>query len=550
MNAGKYTVLELFVRSEEGKGGMVCVLSEDGSRRIEKAGDAYYAWLKFPLKRETDYEIEIRDAKVTLAYLSGSEDIMDTGVCFLDCAYGRVTNEKFSSHYDTSIREQYHFVPWKNWINDPNGLCWYQGRYHMFYQMNPHGQEWSNMYWGHAASRDLVHWVHLPVVLEPQKEVLLDPDRIKGGAFSGCAVPLEDQVLFYLTRHLGPLEDGEETVQQQWMFSSRDMLNFTQEELVIGERPEGVSFDFRDPKVLKIQEDWYLVLASARNGKATILLYKSKDLKNWTYLYPLLTEETADIRCFECPDFFSLDDSYVAMGAWMCHSDEQSRYQMCRYYIGDWKEEKFWIRSQGWYDFGSNCYAMQSFEHEGRRICIGWISDFYQEHVPETEGAYGSMTIPNELQVKEGKLYRKPVQEIYALKDQILYQGAGAPVLSDIPGNSFYGKIVFAEQTKFSILLGKEEEKEIWLNCAEAGLELKTIGVKSEKISFPADVEEVWELEIFVDRRVVEVYVNQGEAAGTKLFYQKKKSGCFKMEIQEEKAISEAAVMTMKSIWH
>ena len=153
------------------------------------------------------------------------------------------------------------------------------------------------MYWGHAASPDLVHWTHLPVVLEPQKEVLEQADIRKGGAFSGSAVVLDDETVFYLTRHLGPMEDGEETVQQQWMTRSRDMLEFEPEKLVIGEHPVGASFDFRDPKVLKVGDVWYMVLASAVDGQAAILLYRSEDMEHWDYVKPLVTEPEEGEMC-------------------------------------------------------------------------------------------------------------------------------------------------------------------------------------------------------------------------------------------------------------
>ena len=88
-----------------------------------------------------------------------------------------MNKEEFSKFIDTPYREQYHFSPVVNWNNDPNGLCWFKGYYHLFYQLNPFEQEWNNMYWGHAASKDLVHWTHLPVVLEPQKEILDNLDN-------------------------------------------------------------------------------------------------------------------------------------------------------------------------------------------------------------------------------------------------------------------------------------------------------------------------------------------------------------------------------------
>lgn len=552
MHTGKYTCLEIFALSERGMKGKIIVTDTEGSVQTKQAGTSYYSWLKFPLEKESEYTIHVEHAKVTLAYLSGNEDILDEGILFLSMGENGKLQEadNFKEKYDSCYREQYHFGPWENWINDPNGVCWYQGRYHMFYQFNPHGQEWSNMYWGHAVSRDLVHWTHLPVVFEPQKEVLEHPDILKGGAFSGCAVPFDDRVVFYLTYHAGPHTDGPETIQEQWMTQSCDMLHFDERIRVISEKPEGASFDFRDPKVIPIGDAWYMVLASRVGDSAAILLYKSMDMKKWKYLHPLLTEEMKGIRCFECPDFFFLDEKLVAMGAWMEHYDEQKRYQMSRWYIGNWEQERLITENSGWFDFGSNCYAMQSFEHEGRRISICWVADIYGEHVEIPGGACGSMTIPRELHVKDNRLYMTPVEEIYSLKEQMIYQGRTLPSIARIPNNSYYSHITFSRDIPFTILLGQDGDKKISFYNGPEGAGFKTSGVKSEDIFFKADVEEVLELEIFVDRRVVEVYINQGEAAGTKIFYQSSKDGCFVMDSPYPEEVLDIEIAAMKPIWY
>lgn len=554
VNSAKYTCLEIFAR-QLAEGGKIRVLSgnADGSQTmVEKlAGKNYFAWLKIPLKEDTDYEITGEDCEVSLSYLSGSKDLLETGVCYLekDQADGSFYIAGQTAWYDGSTRETYHFSPWKNWINDPNGLCWFQGYYHMFYQFNPHEQRWSNMYWGHAASRDLVHWTHLPVVLAPQEEILENQESVKGGAFSGCAVASDEEVVFYLTRHKGPLQDGEDTVEQQWMMHSRDMIHFSEETCVIGQPPEGASFDFRDPKVLRVGDRWYMVLGSAIAGQGAILLYESADGEKWEYAHPLLVEKRVK-RCFECPDFMELDGTYVATGAWMEHYDECGRYQMCRYYTGTFRDGEFAVENDGWFDFGSNCYAMQSFAHQGRRISIGWISDFYGEHVPCENGAYGSMTIPRELHVRDGKLYMMPVREIRALKGKTLYVGKGENIsLTGIEGNAYRVRIGFSENTFFTILLGEDGERSISLVNEEEGLRIVTKGVKSEGICFKADVEEVRELEIYMDRRVAEVYVNGGEAVGTKVFYSGSAAGCFALDAETPENVVWAEAVGMKSIW-
>lgn len=548
MYTGHYERLEIFARPADGRRGRIQLLDEDGSVLHQRELEHIYGnWIRLPLKKESSYQVRLTDAEAVLAYLSGCEDILEQGICILDIEndFREMDAQQFYRFCDTPYREQYHFTPAANWMNDPNGLCWFKGYYHLFYQYNPFGQEWNNMYWGHAASRDLIHWKHLPVVLEPQEEILDNPE-IKGGAFSGSAVPQGDEVFFYLTRHVGPLKDGWDTIQYQTMMKSRDMLSFTPEKEIIRERPEHASFDFRDPKAGKYNDQWYLVLGSCLKEKGAILLYESPDNEHWNYLCPLLTEKEA-IRTIECPDFFPLDGKYVAMGALMDHYDVQGRFQMSRYYIGDWQGRELSVEKEQWVDFGSNCYAAQTFCHEGRRILIGWISDFYHEHVKTEPGAYGSMTLPRQLHLRDGHVYAQPIQEVYGLRDELLYSGQCHELYREnIEGNQYYARLSFDRPCDFQAVLGRDGEKEISLISRQGKTYLKTKGVKSKDIDFVSQVEECRNAEIFVDRRTVEVYLNDGEAAGTKLFYNSSREGSFRLNAGESVQVE---LYTMKSIW-
>lgn len=550
MNTEKYTRLEIFAKALRERGS-VHVISSGGEHQKIPGGKNYYKWVQVPVEKNTEYDIFCEGCQVSICYLSGCENILEEGVCYLEQdENGRFIRKEDADWCDSPIREAYHFTPWKNWINDPNGLCWFQGYYHMFYQFNPHGQKWSHMYWGHAASRDLIHWTHLPVVLEPQEEILNRPEELTGGAFSGSAVVQGDEVIFFLTRSLGLCTDEDQTIQQQWMMKSSDMLHFTEEELVIGERPSGASLDFRDPKVMREGGKWYMVLGSALEEKAAILLYESEDLRQWAYTGPLLIEEEAGIRSVECPDFVELDGKYLAVGALMHHQDSFGRYQMSRYYVGDFKEGVFTEENRGWFDFCSNCYALQSFEHEGRRIGIGWIADFYGEHQEVENGVCGSMTIPREMHIRDNRLYLTPIKEIETLKAGALYQGQGENIcLKDISPNMYMAELEFSGNIPFSICLSENGGSRMLLINDKKGLRLKTHGVKSEHVTFPADVDKVEKLEIFVDRRTTEIYVNDGEAAGTKLFYDTSDAGCFILHTDTPEYIKKAEIFCMRSIW-
>ena len=573
MNTGDYTMLEIFAEALQ-SGGKIRLLSGGGrqqevfakSRNLSTLKQSsvpencqeipvesgYYRWLRIPVEQETEYEILCEGCRVSLCYLSGCEHILETGVCYLEQEKenGRFIKGSQKEQYDSPVREAYHFSPWKNWLNDPNGLCWFQGYYHLFFQFNPHSQQWSQMYWGHAASKDLVHWVHLPVVLEPQEEILKNPEQFKGGALSGSAVVYGNEAVFFLTRSSGPHIDSAKTLQQQWMAKSGDMLHFTEEKLVIDRPPQGASFDFRDPKVIRAEGKWYMVLGSALEEKAAVLLYESEDLEHWSYFGPLLVEQENGIRCMECPDFMELDGKALVIGALMQHRDAGGRYQMCRYYTGEFQNGIFTEEDRGWFDFGGNCYAMQSFEHEGRRISIGWIADFYEEHLELENGACGSMTIPREMHIRGSRLYLTPVKEMESLKAECLYRGHGENVcLEEIHPNVYKAELEFENNIPFSVRLGGDTARKILLVYDEKGLHLETKGVKSEHVLFPAEVDKVEKLEIFTDRRTVEIYVNDGEAVGTKLFYDIRDSGCFILHTEMPACIKKVEIFRMKSIW-
>lgn len=239
----------------------------------------------------------------------------------------------------------------------------------------------------------------------------------------------------------------------------------------------------------------------------------------------------------------------VVAGSWMCYSDEQRRFQPTYYYVGEWRDGKFVPESKGQYDFGSNFYAVQSFEHEGRQIAIGWVSDFYGEHIPEENGAYGSMAIPRELFLKNGKLYRRPIREIYQLKGKCFCSISGQNIrLKHLNSNSYYARLSFQGKTDFDILLGKNEKGEIRLKRTSEKLQIVTTGVKSHFAHFVTEIKELEELEIFTDRRLVEIFVNDGEEAGTKLFYLET-DGIFEAEFENQESVNEIEIYEMKEIW-
>lgn len=549
-NSEKYSCLEILFKSKGNGESKITLKSKD---TYEQAyGKEIYKLLRFKLEKNLDYEIDILNGESSISYLCGNDDILDEGICFLEFSSNSIekyTRNSIKKFFDTPYKEQYHFSTFKNWMNDPNGLCWYKGKYHMYYQMNPNLQAWDNMYWGHAASSDLVHWIYLPIALEPQEEVL-ESKNLKGGAFSGSAVALEDKIIFYLTRHIGPQNDCKATVEYQTMVSSEDSIKFDKEDIIIKNNNSHFSFDFRDPKVIKYNDVWHMVLGSTFDNVPSILYYTSKDMKEWTYTSQLVIEKQNGLRTIECPDLMLINNKFVAVAGLMDYVDECGRINPTKYYIGDLKDGKLEVSSTGLYDFGSNFYAVQAFEHQGRHISIGWISDFYNEHRIIQNGTYGSMSIPRELEIKDNILYIKPVKEIYSLLDSLLANESKNNInLDNIDGNSYYANIKFNKDTDFSILLMSDADSSISFINNNGILKIDTKGVKSEKVDFEAKINTLDSIEIFVDRRTVEVFVNNGQLSGTKIFYCENTQGLFKTDFKDINAVDNIKVYSMKSIW-
>jgi len=234
---------------------------------------------------------------------------------------------------DDALRPQFHLLPAANWMNDPNGPIYFGDRYHMFYQYNPNGAFWGTMHWAHATSPDMVYWHHEPIALEPTPNSF---DR--DGVFSGCAV-IDDTkgqptpTIIY-TGVLPPTNPREITLndgQHKWrevqaLATSRDGLLTWQKqgEPIIAYPPEGIAVSgFRDPCVWREGNEWMMAIGSGFAGKhGAILLYKSPDLRKWTYMHPLIeggpvfgssVNPVDSGEMWECPDFFLLGGKHVLL---------------------------------------------------------------------------------------------------------------------------------------------------------------------------------------------------------------------------------------------
>ena len=181
-DSGEYESICIFAEKSDDRDGWICLEGPGGKEQQVHMNDDWYRLVQLALPQNGTYRIRHKGVGLIQMYLSGGPDLMERGIRFLDPDSG--DEMELGKWYDTPVREQYHFNPFMNWVNDPNGLCWFKGYYHLFYQSNPFGQEWNDMYWGHAVSRDLLHWTHMPYVLDPQPGLWRDKEH-KGGRKPG-----------------------------------------------------------------------------------------------------------------------------------------------------------------------------------------------------------------------------------------------------------------------------------------------------------------------------------------------------------------------------
>ncbi|WP_278438621.1 glycoside hydrolase family 32 protein [Pseudomonas oryzihabitans] len=316
-------------------------------------------------------------------------------------------------------RPAYHLAPPAGWMNDPNGLVFFRGHYHVFYQHHPYSTQWGPMHWGHARSADLVHWEHLPVALAPDSEADRD------GCFSGSAVVWDDTLYLIYTGHrwLGtPGRDDEGLYQVQCLASSRDGLTFTKHGVII-EPPDPALQHFRDPKVWREGDAWWLALGTREGDDPRLLLYRSTDLHRWEALGSALAgSRVADGYMWECPDLFRLGDTAVllyspqglAPSGYARRNLYQTGYRLGRLdATGRFRPHTPFVEL----DLGHDFYAAQTLEApDGRRLLWAWL-DMWESPMPsQAHGWCGMLSLPRELSLEGERLRQRPARELVGLR--------------------------------------------------------------------------------------------------------------------------------------
>ncbi|MBI9070411.1 MAG: glycoside hydrolase family 32 protein [Melioribacteraceae bacterium] len=524
-----------------------------------------------------------------------------------------------SDYYQEKYRPQFHFSPEKNWMNDPNGMFYYEGEYHLFYQHNPFGNIWGHMSWGHAVSPDLIHWKHLPLALIEENGIMI---------FSGCAVVDWNNSSGFGRDEKPPIvaiytgRVNETDIQFQCIaYSNNKGRTFTKYALnpVINLNSQ----NFRDPKVFwyEPEEKWVMIVSLP--DKRKVQLYESTNLIDWSLMSDF--GSVGSIKgIWECPDLFPLFvDDNKNNEKWVLTvnviSNSISGGSGAQYFIGIFDGQKFILdqdyhksivmvgnkngivaeivdnrnmckcgnigspprqsslENALWVDYGHDFYAPVTWsdipKDDGRKLWLGWMSNWdYAQDVP-TSPWRSSMSIPRELKLKNTengiRLFQTPVKEFKNQRiNNIELYGNISSINKELKQKKFPGAIELLTEINInhnqsfglSVLKGKEEETKILFNGSK-----KTIGIdrsKSGEIGFnnlfskrelhyaPLKINGQIKLHIFIDANSIELFVNDGKLVFTDLVFHSEHSTSIEFFGAEESIeILKLNLWSIKSIW-
>lgn len=403
----RYLLLPIQEDQPEVKVRLLGDTPEDTWLDIRLAVDSVDYYVPFPLSREKGCTLEILHLKKSA-----------------------VAWEKLilSDTFDTSKRDYYrpayHYTPDYGWMNDPNGLIYHEGVYHLYYQFNPFGSKWGNMCWGHATTRDFIHWTHETPALRRDTlghifsgSTILDREGIAGFG--------QGAILAYYTAHR--MHEGKQWQAQCLAYSTDGGYTYTKYKgNPILTSSDGV-VDFRDPKVFWYAptKQWYMIVSADKEMR----FFRSQDLKSWEYVSAFGEGYGARPNQFECPDFFELPMEGTNEKKWVMLVNINPGCPFggsaTEYFVGSFDGQVFTPDTDAeiarWLDFGKDHYAFVTFHNvKGRTLGLPWVSNWQYANVTPFRQSRGMNGLPRELFLfsQHGRSYvgARPAREVTALR--------------------------------------------------------------------------------------------------------------------------------------
>lgn len=472
--------------------------------------------------------------------------------------------------YQEQLRPQFHFSPPAHWMNDPNGMVYYKGIYHLFYQYYPDSTVWGPMHWGHATSQDLVHWKNQPIALYPDSfglifsgSAVVDKNNTSGFGKDGKR-PL---VAIFTQHNLKGEKEGRNDYQNQSIaYSLDDGMTWTKyvDNPVL--KNPGIR-DFRDPKIswYELDKKWIMTLATSN----CVTFYSSPNLKTWTRESDFGKNLGAHGGVWECPDLFPLN--YEGKKMWVLLSSINpggpNGGSATQYFIGNFDGKSFTPLDNDthWIDYGTDNYAGVTWSNTGdRKIFLGWMSNWQYANVVPTKKWRSAMTIPRELKLEkaDGKFYlaSTPVVELNALtlkaKEISLKQSI------DVSYNKQYVlKMDISQLDNFTIVLSndsneelkigyKKEDNQFFIDRTRAGI--SDFSSVFPKIIFASRMtnSSATKIQLWFDTASVELFADDGLTTMTSIFFPKSPYKTVNFKSAYDFKLKSVEIIPLTSIWH
>ena len=498
--------------------------------------------------------------------------------CFLmQLLFSSALLAQTKSTLDEQYRPKIHFTPEEHWINDPNGMVFYKGIYHLFFQYHPYSSIWGPMHWGHATSSDMIHWKREPIAIYPDSlgtifsgSAVVDKNNTTGFGKNG-QVPL---VAMFTHHKEEDFKAGKIDFQNQSIaYSLDDGKTWTKYAGNPVIKNPGMK-DFRDPKVVwyEPQKKWVVSIAT----KNFIAFYSSPDLKNWTKESEFGEGRGAHGGGWECPDLFPIDDN--GKERWVLivnlNPGAPNGGSGTQYFVGDFNGKTF-TSSQTetrWLDYGPDNYAGVTWSNTGkRRILIGWMSNWlYANEVP-TEKFRNAMTLPRELKIKhignDILVTSQPVLELSKIQGTpLMIQNTGIPKSTDIAKKTEPIKLPcrinlsLTAANNFSLVVSNDTGEELVIGYDNDKREYFIDRTKSGKIDFQKDftgrhtaprlTKNVdMNISLILDASSVELFADDGLTVMTEIFFPNKPYDRFHIQSTDGLAIKKLEYINLKGIW-
>ncbi len=474
-------------------------------------------------------------------------------------------------------RPYFHFSPEKNWMNDPNGLVYYDGEYHLFYQYNPFGNQWGHMSWGHAVSPDLVHWDHLPVALVEEDGIMIFSGSavVDEGNKSGlCPDPGKDCMVAVYTSHI------EDSIQHQSLAYSSD-AGRTWEKYRGNPVLDLAKKDFRDPKVFwHPQSDrWIMVVALPREYK--VQFYASGNLVDWQFLSEFGGEGNTE-KIWECPDLFPIEITTPegSLTKWVLivsAGGPQPGYAGVQYFVGTFDGQTFQPDQEfiapKWVDYGKDFYAAVTYNHiPNHRILMGWANNWaYAADIP-TNGWRGSMAVPRELSLQpdpEGSfmLRQQPVSNLAGLRQEShrfrdVEINNRQITLDSLSGLSLemhlqfkpldaeeFGLRLFHGKHQTAIFYRTQDEQLIFDRTRSGDVAFNTAFPGADTVSVKLE-DGFLNLKVLIDQSIIEVFVQNGKYTLVNRVFPEPDTKLAWYALEGSIMIPKAQVWKLRSPWH